>query len=297
MSNVLLLIVISAFAGGSNAPLAKIALESFQPFTVIFIRFLTAALLLLPLMRKHNELKRSSFKELFWVAAIGSLNPILLFIGLQFTLASVSPLIYASVPLMTTIYVHRFRGRKITSDKILGIVLGFTGVAIIILLPFFQQGIFDWSSIGGNLLIFAAATAFMFYGILSNDKQRQYQISPLALTYYFVLATLALSIPFALYEISSQPLELGAIRPAHLLSALGTGLIGTSLFYLAYQRAIQLGNELTASLFTYLQPVATISLSVLLLGEAITLPFVVGGALAVIGAGMATVGNNKNGRG
>ena len=295
MNNVLLLIVISAFAGGSNAPLAKLALESFQPFTIIFIRFLTAALLLLPFIRKSNELNRKSFKELFWVAATGSLNPILLFVGLQFSPASVSPLIYASVPLMTTIYVHHFRNRKITPDKVLGILLGFIGVAIIILLPFFQGAGLNRISFGGNLLIFGAAVSFMFYGIRSNDKQRSSQISPLALTYYFVLVTLVLSIPFALYEQISHPLELTTIRPEHVLSAIGTGFLGTSLFYLAYQRAIQLGNELTASLFTYLQPVASISMSVLLLGEVITLPFVIGGTLAVIGAGMASVKNNLNG--
>jgi drug/metabolite transporter (DMT)-like permease len=294
MNNVILLIIISAFAGGSNAPLAKVALESFQPFSIIFIRFLSASLILLPFIRANGELNRKVFQQVRWVAIIGACNPILLFIALQFTQASVSPLIYGSVPLMTTIYLQQFRSAKITAEKIVGIVVGFIGVAVIILLPLFQEGNLDLNSLGGNLLIFGAAIAFMFYGVFSKDKQRQYGVSPLALTFYFSITSLVISIPFALFEISSEPINLSALPANHILAALGTGVFGTSLFYLAYQKAIHLGNELTASLYTYLQPVATILYSVILLGEKITIPFLVGGTLAIIGAGMASVKNNNS---
>jgi drug/metabolite transporter (DMT)-like permease len=108
--------------------------------------------------------------------------------------------------------------------------------------------------------------------------------------------TLVLSIPFALYEISQEPVSFQTVQLKHLLSAIVTGVIGTSLFYIVYQKAISLGNALTASLFTYLQPVTTIIYAVLLLGETITLAFIIGGTLAVIGASMATIKNNNPAR-
>ncbi|NLP10510.1 DMT family transporter, partial [bacterium] len=141
---------------------------------------------------------------------------------------------------------------------------------------------------GGNLLILGAAVAFMIYGILSSDRQQRLQITPLALTYSFVLVTMILCIPFAIFEIIRWPLDPSGIRASHILATIGTGLLGTAIFYMAYQKAIQLASEVTASLFTYLQPIATIIFAVILVGEAITLPFVIGGTLAVIGAGMAT---------
>jgi drug/metabolite transporter (DMT)-like permease len=227
------------------------------------------------------------------VTVIGSLNPILLFLGLQFTLASVSPLIYAAVPLMTALYLYKVKHQPIASGKILGIVVGFLGVAIIILLPFFQNGKFDISSVWGNILILGAAVAFMFYGIVSKDQQQQNNTSALALTFYLSIVTVAVAIPFSIYELIQQPVVLSSVQPKHILAGLETGMVGTSLFYISYQKALKLGNELTASLFTYLQPISVILFAMLLLGEKITPPFLVGGALAVIGAGMASKASGK----
>jgi drug/metabolite transporter (DMT)-like permease len=294
MQNVIILIIISAFACGSIAPFAKFALEGFQPFTLIFVRFLSASLVLLPFFYKSKELKSKLNRPLLVVSIIGSLNPIILFIALQFTLASVSPLIHASIPLLTAIYLHQFKKVKISPGKLIGIVLGFCGVAIIILLPFFQQGDLDLPSLWGNMLIFGAAIAFMFYGILSKDIQQQYHLSPLELTFYLCVVTLIISIPFVIYEISQEQVITQTIQFKHLLAALVTGIIGTSLFYIVYHQALKLGNALTASLFTYLQPVTTILFAVLLLGEVITLPFVIGGTLAMLGAGMASVKKNNS---
>lgn len=291
MQSLIFLIVFTAFAGGSVAPFAKSALEVFQPFTLIFIRFLTASLALLPFVYKNRELNFTLFKELFGVALIGAFNPILLFIALQFTPSSVSPLIYAAVPMMTALYLGLVKNVKIPSGKVRGIITGFIGVSVIILLPFFQRGLVDLKSFWGNLLILGAAVSFMMYGVISKEKQRRHNISPLALTFYFSLVTLIISIPFLVYENVWHPLNLEAIGLRHILAGLETGLVGTSLFYLAYQKAISKGSELTASLFTYLQPIATIFFAWLLLGEKITLPFVFGGVLAVIGARMGSLGS------
>jgi drug/metabolite transporter (DMT)-like permease len=288
MKNVILLILIAAVAGGSVAPFAKISLEIFQPFTLILIRFFSAALVMLPFVYRNRELSLTAMRKVLGAAAIGSLNPILLFIALQFTPSSVSPLIYAAVPLLTALYLRQVKHIQITSDRILGILVGFSGVAIIILLPLFQKASVDLQGLWGNVLIFGAALAFMFYGIFSKEKQEQVQISPLALTFYLSIVTVAVSIPFAANELLQRPIDWAAIQPRHIFSSLEIGVVGTTSFYIAYQKALQLGNEFTASLFAYLQPIAAILFAVLLLGEEITIPFVLGGTLAVIGAGMAT---------
>lgn len=288
MDNVIVMILIAAISGGSGAPFAKVALEVFGPFTLLVIRFLSTALVLLPFVHRSRELNGSVFKHLLGVKLIGSLNPILLFIGLQFTTASVSPLIYAAVPLMTAIYFRAARNSRIAARSLQGIVVGFLGVAIIFLLPLFEKGTPDLSSLWGNVLILGAAVVFMFYGIVSKERQRRLKVSPLALTFYLSVVTLLVSLPFSVFELLRQPLVLSAVQPKHLLSAVALGIVSTSMFYISYQRALQLGNEVTASLYTYLQPVSTILLAWLMLGETLTVPFVLGGALAVIGAGMAS---------
>lgn len=288
MQKLIFFIIVAAVAGGSIPPFAKIALEVFPPFTLIAIRFLAAALVLLPFVHHTRELNGKVFGALLWVEVIGAINPILLFIALQFTPALVSPLIYAAVPLMTALFLSGFKGVRIAKDQLLGIVTGFSGVAIIILLPLFQNGGLDLKNLWGNLLIFGAAAMFMFYGIISNEKQQALGISPTALTFYLSVVALVMALPLAAWELAQGLLDPAAIAPRHLLAALAIGAVCSSAFFLAYQKAISLGNELTASLFTYLQPVAGILLAVLLVGEQITPAFVLGGTLALIGAGLAT---------
>jgi len=236
-----------------------------------------------------KDLKLSSFRELLLPAFIGALNPILLFIALQFTKASVSPLIYASVPAMTAVYLLVVRKEKLNFEQKLGVIVGFLGVVLIILFPFLHKTdatVFD--VVKGNMLIFLAAITFIAYSITSKQKQRKINASPISLTFYFSLITFLLSIPFSLYELSNKPIDLSILSMGHVLAIIGVGVIGTSLFYFAYQSALKLGSELSASLFTYLQPVFTAIFAILLLGEIITPVMIVGGILAVVGSQFAS---------
>ena len=285
-SSPLFFVILAAIVGSSNPVAAKYALGAFKPFTVVALRFFFASLFLLPLVISSKELSIKKFKSLFPVAVVGAINPILLFIGLQFTQASFSPLIYAGVPAMTAAYAIYVQKQKINRKKIIGIILGLCGVGAIVILPLLENTTSNISFLG-NLLIFFASIAFLFYGLLSKQKQQDLNISPLALTFYFSLVTLLLSLPFMGYELISFGLST-QISLIHILSTVYTGLIGTGVFYLAYQYALRHGSAITASLFTYLQPIFGIALAALILDEKITLPFIAGGALAIIGAQIAS---------
>lgn len=278
------LAVVAAFCGGAVPVAAKVALEVFHPFTVITLRFFFATLFLLPFVYKKKELNKKLLSKLWWVGLIGSLNPILLFIALPFTKASVSPLIYACVPAITALYFYLANNQRITQKQVMGIVIGLIGVALIILLPTLQKQQ-NISAFYGNILIFIAAFNFMFYGIISKRKQAILGASPIALTFYFCLVTFLVSLPFTGYEL--QTYQLGVVGFRHIFSAVFVGLVGTGIFYLSYQYALRMSSELTASLFTYLQPIATILLAVAFLNEKISLPFIIGGVFAVFGARIA----------
>jgi drug/metabolite transporter (DMT)-like permease len=283
----LILMIVAAIAGGSVPPFAKVAGTAFPPFTLVLIRFLLATAVLLPFVYRRHELRLDWFRNLAWVSVIGSLNPILLFIALPLTTASVAPLIYASVPLMTAIYLARGRVSKLPREKLFGLIVGFVGVGIIVLLPLLQSRHVDLQALAGNGLILGAAVAFMIFGVVSKRKQG-IEASPLALTFYFCLITLLISIPFSVAEIIRHPISPSSVGLAQIASALEVGVIGSSLLYLSYQQALKISSELIASLFTYLQPVSTIVLATLLLGERLSLAFVMGGAMAVVGAGLAS---------
>lgn len=278
-----LLIILAALFGSSVPVAAKIAYQSFTPFTLVFCRFLIAALFLVPFVYRKIDLHKSKIKKLILVGSVGSLNPIFLFIALQFTKASVTPLIYASVPALSVLILYLFENKRISFQKILSIGVGLFGVALVVLEPVLV-GAVPIGNLIGNSLIFLAAIAFACFGILSKKISKT---TPIELTLSFILMTLILSSPLMLWEIYFNGLpQILSIKP--WIAAVYVGVGGTALFYLSFQKALAVGNAITASLFTYLQPIFTALLAILLLGEKVTVLMVVGGLIAFIGARLGT---------
>jgi len=282
------LIVLAALFGGSNPTLAKYALDVFPAFVLLFIRFSIASITLLPLVIKSKELNLKAFKTFALVGIMGSLNPIILYNALQYTQASVSPLIYAATPLLTALVLSKQKAEKISKNTMKGIAVGLLGVTTIIVLPLITNNDNQQLSLKGNLMIFVAMLAFMSYGILSKKKQKQIGASPVALVFYFSFFSMLIATPFALSELNSGLIIWSSVMVRHWMSAIAVGVFGTTLFYLLYQFAIKKGGATAASLFTYLQPIVGIALPVMILGETITMPFIVGAVLALIGVQIAT---------
>jgi len=282
------LIVLAALFGGSNPTLAKYALDVFPAFVLLFIRFSIASITLLPLVIKSKELNLKAFKTFALVGIMGSLNPIILYNALQYTQASVSPLIYAATPLLTALVLSKQKAEKISKNTMKGIAVGLLGVTTIIVLPLITNNDNQQLSLKGNLMIFVAMLAFMSYGILSKKNQKQIGASPVALVFYFSFFSMLIATPFALSELNSGLIIWSSVMVRHWMSAIAVGVFGTTLFYLLYQFAIKKGGATAASLFTYLQPIVGIALPVMILGETITMPFIVGAVLALIGVQIAT---------
>jgi len=283
VNKVFWIVLLAAALGGSIPTILKIGLEVFKPFTLVMIRFLLACLFLLPLIIKTKELSLIKFKQLFLTALFGALNPILFIIALQFTKAQLAILIYAGVPAMTVLYLTVFKKEKIKLEKIIGVIVGLLGVGMIVLLPLLEKREINLS-VWSNGLIFVASMMFLIYGLMSKEKQKKLKVTPLALTFYFSLVAFIISIPFTIYELNVYGLANVGIK--HILSALYLGIMGTGIMYLTYQYALKLSSELTANLFLYLQPIFGTLLPFFVLGEKITLPFIVGGSLALMGAKM-----------
>lgn len=286
-------IVLAAILGGSVPTLAKYALAVFPTFSLLTVRFFVACLTLLPLIILSKELNFKALKNLAVVGIFGALNPIILYLALKYTQASVSPLIYAATPLMTAIYASCNRLEKISHKTIQGIIVGLTGVIMVVVLPLLANNDKQQLSFKGNLLIFIAMLAFTAYGIMSKKKSEKNNASPIALTFYFSLFGLLFSLPPAISEFNTGMIIWNQVMFSHWFSAIAAGVTGTTLFYLIYQQAIRSGGATAASLFTYLQPVVGILLPVILLGETITLPFIVGAILAITGVQLAMAKNNQ----
>ncbi|MBD3280475.1 EamA family transporter [Candidatus Dojkabacteria bacterium] len=285
----LIFATIAAFAGSTVSVTGKYALEVFHPFTVVMIRFFFASAFLAPFVVKSHNFALSNYRKVFWVSVLGALNPIIFFIGLQYTRAILTNFLYASVPGMTALYLYFIKGQSVSFKKAMGVLLGLFGVGIIVFLPLISEHdkIDEGVTVYGNVIVVIAVICFMFYGLRSKIKQTSMQISPLLLTFYFTLTTFFISIPFSLYEILTSGLseEIGFV---HIFSVISIGIVGTGILYIAYQYALKLRGELSASVFTFMMPAIGLVLASVTLGDPITMPLIAGGAMALVGAKLAS---------
>lgn len=282
LSNPFILIIIAAFCGSLVPIVAKFVLGSIDPITLNFLRFLFATLFLIPFIHP-KEFTKKNVNDFILVGVLGAINPFLFIIALQYTQASIAPLMYASVPALTALYSYVFLKAKLSPKQLLGIAVGFLGVIVLTLLPLIENDMGNLALMG-NILFFIAAVTFTIYGIMSKKLQDTHTTSPLTLTFIFCLASLVISAPFVLTNIP----QLYKLTIQHIGAGMFLGIIGTGVFYLAYQFALKKGSEVTASLFVYLQPVITVIMAILLLGEKVTLPLIVGGVIALVGARLAS---------
>ncbi len=276
--------LIAAALGGAVPVLAKFGLEVFPSFTLNSIRFFFASLCLIPFVFGKLSFDKNLVKKLILISLVGSANPILLFIALNVTTASVTPLIYASVPLMAAIFATS-KGKKLSTHQWLGVSIGFLGVATVVLLPVLQKN--SLGSLGGNLLIMIAAVSFFAYSELSKKIQTSHTISPLVLSFFLAFSSLILSLPLGILSYINEG-DPSKITSFHILASVFNGVLGTALFYVVYQKSLQISSTLSATLFVFLQPIFTSLFALIILQEQITPLFMVGGILAVLGAKLAS---------
>jgi drug/metabolite transporter (DMT)-like permease len=277
------LIALVALAGGSIPPFAKLGLQSFEPFTLVFFRFLFASIVLYFFVPK----KELSIKNLFkfrWVGLVGALNPIFIFLALKYIPSNITALFYATIPGLSVLYLLLIKHVRTSGAQIAGFMLGLMGVAMI-------SAHTATAGSGHNLylgLVLAAVAVFAFfaYGIMSKEELRKEHISGAALAFYFTLITVLVALPLAIVETARKP-WFDSISLSAFMATLYLGFIGTGVQYLLYQKALHVMEAAQANIFIYLQPIVTVVFAALLVHEPVTWQIVLAGFIVLLGARLA----------
>ena len=110
-------LIIANIIWGASSPIFKWSLENVQPFTLAFLRFFIASLILWPFALPHITLKIKDIPKIILLAAIGiTIHISLFFLGLKLTSSINVPIIGASAPIFLMIvaflYLHEKPKRK-----------------------------------------------------------------------------------------------------------------------------------------------------------------------------------------
>lgn len=273
-------VLLSAILGGGLNPFIKIGLREIPPMSYSFFRFLIALLVILPFFLKSKFTLRSIL-GIVPFSLLGTLNIILFVLGLRYTTAVASQLLYLSVPVMVGLFSYMIFKEKIKPVKFFGILLGLSGALFLV----FQKSSMEFSfmdNLLGNMLIWSATVAYALYVIFSKKIQKIH--SPLQITTSFCLTTVAVTLFFSIFEVMSAGSWWTGISRSSVSSLLYVGLLGTAGYYLLQQYAVKHSNSLVSSMTLYIQPIFTYMWSSLLLGEVLTGNLLIAAVMIFTGA-------------
>ncbi len=281
-----LAILLAVLLGGPNSVVIKLGLREIPPLTYTFVRFAIAAIILWPILARSGSNVWRALLRLAPLSLLSTANIVLFVFGVQRTTATISQLLYAGVPLMAALIMFLVFKERLRSQQVVGIVVGFVGVCLVVLLPVLEKGTPFSGDMVGNLLIGIAVVVFAFWMVYSKPAQRTY--SPLFVTAAFINVTALVLLPFLFLDLANHPGWWRAVTATGMFSLAYIAVISTVIVYFLQQSAIKFGGPVVASLAFYLWPIASYLTAAIVLGERLTYGLVLGGALALAGIYLVT---------
>lgn len=277
----LLLIILSILWGGSFF-FVGVAVKVLPPFTIVALRVTLAAIILLPVVYitgLRMPANRKVWSAFFGMCILNNVIPFSLIVwGQQHIASGLASILNATTPLFTVIAAHILtRDEKMTTLKMIGVIIGFTGVVIMI-----GYGSFGGvsKSIYGQLAVIGAAVSYSLAGIYGR-RFHQLGVKPMVTATGQVTASSVLLIPMALFI--ERPYQLPVPGVEVWLAVAGLAMISTALAYILYFRILATAGATNVLLVTLLVPVSAILLGSIFLGETLEIKHLLGMGFISIG--------------
>lgn len=266
--------------GGFMPILSKVVLREVSPLTLLFVSLTIMVIVLVPISWRDFVTFWEQKKKLFWFGLLWMANITLFIIGLNYTTAVASQVLYAGVPILVFILHYLLTREKVSISQIVGILLGLAGVLTFVLGSI--QGTEDFGSFVGNIIIFIATLSWAIY--LINSKKLSQNIHPLVLTTgSAVIAWFGSGLLMLFQEGTTGLFRLGTLSLSGWLGLLFIGLMVRVAMILLFNWGIKHGSSIVAGTMTYLSLLTTTILSTLILGEQLTVRFFIGTLLVLVG--------------
>ena len=263
-------------------PLIKISLEELTPVNLAILRLFLASVIFLTIVlwqkKRFSRFQKKDTIRLFLLGFIGiSAYHLALNYGEQFISAGAASLIIATIPIFVVVLAFIFLSERISWRMMLGIAMALGGVILISLWGNPDASI-EIGYILGALAVVLASFVGAAYTIAGKKLLKRY--NPLSLTAYaFLLGNLGL-IPFLTPSFFDQVLQMSLVTwGAVVFLACFPTVISYTLWYMALE--VKQASEL--SVFLYVTPVISTLLSTVFINEQITMFYVFGGILVILG--------------
>ena len=274
------MLVFVMFSWGANVPLLKYMVETVPPVTLTAFRILTAGLVVLLILWQMKLLRKPTAKEWKYIL-LGALTNVVahhyfLNMGLSITSATHGGLILGTGPMLTAIsaaIILRYFPSKI---QWLGLVLGLSGVAVSILIGSETMG----ANLGDLFVFLAIFVQVLSFMIVSKAAET---LDPRLLTVYMLFIGGLILVVISLIQEPGAIQEFTTTTPNFWVIFLASAIVSTAIGHLIYNYAIGKAGATKAAIFMNLNPLFSLILSALFLGEVLRLNHFLGLILIVAG--------------
>jgi drug/metabolite transporter (DMT)-like permease len=281
----LLMFLIAGTAWGMPYLFIKVAVEDFSTWTIVFVRVVIGAAVLIPIAIKRDVWK-PALKAWPWVLAYAVLEmvvPWFLITEAERVINSgLAGLLIATVPFFGLLIGLLYQKDKslMHPKTLLGLVVGFGGVILLIGIDTLSGN----TSLPHVFMIIASAALYAIAPVVVSTKIPN--VSAFAVN---GLAMAIVAVVYAIPAAFSLPKEIAAEPQIESwLALIGLGVICSAVAFVAFFALMkEIGNS-RATLVTYMNMAVAVLLGILILAEPITAGILIGFPLVLIGSYFAT---------
>jgi drug/metabolite transporter (DMT)-like permease len=271
-------VVVWAFA----FPFIKIGLNELSFVNLTIMRFVVVcATLIAILLLQPKRFSKLHKKDIIPIFILGFFGVMVYHFGLNYGEQYVSPgaasLIIATIPVFIVVLAVMFLNEKITLKKFLGIVLSLSGVLIISIWGT-QDASIEIEYMSGALAVLVAAAMGALYTVAGKKLLSRY--SALSLTVYAMLLGSLGLLPFLSKSLLD---EVSAMSARGWIAVIFLGICSTVIGYSLWYVALKIKTASEVSVYLYAIPVLSTIISYVLFDDKITLLFIFGGLLVIVG--------------
>lgn len=281
-------LILALTSWGSLYVASKYVMEIVPSFTLLFLRYFIAISILLAVYKRYPKahIETKDYKYIFAIGFVGYFLAIgLQLLGTHYCNASIASLITSMNPAMIIILAVFILREGITRRKAFAVGITLIGAAVII------GNLGTGNTVMGVIFSFASMVAWSLTSVLVRLSCKKYD--SITVTIYSMIVGLLFALPASIIELKYNAFRIADLTPSIIIWIIYIGIICTAGGLLFWNKALELVDAATCSLFYPIQPLTSAILGVLFLGEVLSLNFIVGSTLIVGGILYAVIADKK----
>ncbi len=276
----------SVLAWGASFVAIKIGLKYVPPITLVWMRFALGVVILGAAVALRHQFSWPRPKDWPYFALLGFLgitfHQWLQSTGLVTSAATTTAWIVASMPIFIALLGWLVLKEKLNWLQALGILLAAFGVLLVVTHGNLGALVSGKFGTPGDILILISAPNWAIFTILSRRGLKTY---PAALMMFYVMA-FGWLFSSGLFVAGRGWESIHNIATDGWLSLGFLGIFCSGMAYIFWYDALKVLPVAKVGTFLYIEPVVTVVVSFILLGEKITLARVLGGLVILLGVEM-----------